>query len=79
MLFNNGLHTIHHLHPTLHWSESPAEHAKIEHLIDDSLIEPSFWGYLFKSYIIGMFVPSYKTKSMRVARLESNNKETIPA
>lgn len=74
MLFNNGLHTIHHLHPTLHWSESPEEHAKIEHLIDDSLIESSFWGYLFKSYILGVFIPKYKTKSMRVARISATGK-----
>lgn len=71
LLFNNGLHTIHHIHPTIHWSETPQEHAKIEHLIDDSLIESSFWYFLFKSYILGMFMPKYKTKSMRVARLSS--------
>lgn len=71
LLFNNGLHTIHHIHPTIHWSEIPQEHAKIEHLIDDSLIESSFWYFLFKSYILGIFMPKYKTKSMRVARLSS--------
>ena len=71
LLFNNGLHTIHHIHPTIHWSETPQEHAKIEHLIDDSLIESSFWYFLYKSYILGMFMPKYKTKSMRVARLSS--------
>ncbi len=71
LLFNNGLHTIHHIHPTIHWSETPQEHAKIEHLIDDSLIESSFWYFLFKSYILGIFMPKYKTKSMRVARLSS--------
>ena len=71
LLFNNGLHTIHHIHPTIHWSETPQEHAKIEHLIDDSLIESSFWYFLYKSYILGIFMPKYKTKSMRVARLSS--------
>ena len=71
LLFNNGLHTIHHIHPTIHWSEIPQEHAKIEHLIDDSLIESSFWYFLYKSYILGIFMPKYKTKSMRVARLSS--------
>ena len=71
LLFNNGLHTIHHIHPTIHWSETPQEHAKIEHLIDDSLIESSFWYFLYKSYILGIFMPKYKTKSMRVARFSS--------
>jgi fatty acid desaturase len=28
LTFNNGFHTIHHLHPTMHWSRLPLEHAK---------------------------------------------------
>jgi beta-carotene hydroxylase len=70
MLFNNGLHTVHHLYPNLHWSETPAEHELIKHKIDPSLIETSFWGFLFRVYIMGLFSEKYKTKSMRVARIQ---------
>jgi len=46
MLFNNGYHTAHHEIAGLHWSQVPAEHKKIEHLIDNSLKERSFWWYI---------------------------------
>ncbi|MCY7362012.1 MAG: fatty acid desaturase [Ignavibacteria bacterium] len=49
MLFNNGLHTVHHDKAGLHWSKVPEEHAKMQHLIDDSLKEKSFWGYIFRA------------------------------
>lgn len=70
MLFNNGLHTIHHMYPTLHWSDAPAEHAKIESKIDPSLMETSFWGFIIRTYILGIFIPKFRTKSMRVARMQ---------
>lgn len=75
LLFNNGYHTIHHLHPTLHWSEAKAEHDKIVHLIDDSLIESGFWPYMFRVYVGGLFFPKYRTKSMRVERMAKLTKE----
>jgi beta-carotene hydroxylase len=68
-LFNNGLHTVHHMNANLHWSKLPEAHKKIEHLIDPSLNEKSFWGYLFKAYILSVFAPKYKTKSMRLKRM----------
>ncbi|MGB1247471.1 MAG: fatty acid desaturase family protein [Chitinophagales bacterium] len=72
MLFNNGMHTVHHLYPSLHWSELPEEHEKIKHLIDDSLIEENgFWAYIIRSYVVGLFIPKYRTSSMRVARMKS--------
>lgn len=74
MLFNNGYHTVHHLYPNLHWSETPEEHAKIEHLIDDSLMESGFWPYIFRAYVLALFIPKYRTSSMRVARMEAENK-----
>lgn len=70
MLFNNGYHTVHHIYPTSHWSDAKEEHDKIAHKIDSSLNEPSFWGYLFKSYVLAVFSDKYKVKSMRVARME---------
>lgn len=70
MLFNNGYHTVHHDKAGVHWSKVPEEHAKVEHLIDDSLKERSFWWYIFRAYFLSLFVPKYKTDSMRLERLK---------
>ena len=69
MLFNNGYHTVHHERAGLHWSKTPEAHAKIEAKISPQLKVPSFWGFLFKSYIAGIFVPKYRTASMRIERM----------
>lgn len=69
MLFNNGLHTVHHLNANMHWSLLREAHDKVDHLIDDSLKEQSFWWYLFRVYILGIFSPKARTKSMRLARI----------
>lgn len=74
-LFNNGLHTVHHINAAKHWSLLPAEHAKIEPMIDPSLNEKSFWWFLIKTYILGIFIPSFRTKNMRVARLKRQAEE----
>lgn len=68
-LLNNGLHTAHHVNPMTHWADLPAEHARIEHLIDPRLNEPSFWGYFVKAYILGPFSDRFATHSMRLDRM----------
>lgn len=68
-LFNNGYHTIHHERAGIHWSNLPEAHAKIEHLIDDSLKERSFWWYVGRTYLLGPFVPGFRTVSMRGHRI----------
>lgn len=70
-LFNNAYHTVHHLYPGLHWSKLPEQHAKVEHLIDPALNEKSFWWYILRQYILGPFIPSLRTKSMRLERMAS--------
>jgi fatty acid desaturase len=67
-LFNNGLHTAHHIRANVHWSELPEMHAKIEHLIAPELKERGFWPYVFRVYIIGLFIPKYRGTSMRLER-----------
>lgn len=69
-LFNNGLHTIHHMKPGLHWSETRAAHNEIKHLIDPVLKEKYLFWYLIRVYILGIFVPKFRTDSMRLARKE---------
>lgn len=70
-LFNNGYHTVHHDSPGMHWSKAPEAHARIAHTIDPSLTEKSFFGFLFRVYILGMFIPRYRTRSMRLDRMAS--------
>ena len=79
LLFNNGFHTIHHERAGIHWSKTPEEHAKIEHLIDDSLKERSFWWYMIRSYILSPFVPAFRTRSMRLERIRQEEAEARKA
>ncbi len=74
MLFNNGLHTIHHETAGLHWSQVPEEHKKIEKNIDSSLLERSFWWYIFRNYVLGLFNNKFKTDSMRLRRIEAERR-----
>ncbi|MGB9338793.1 MAG: fatty acid desaturase [Polyangiales bacterium] len=69
LLFNNGLHTVHHDNPGLHWSNAPAAHAKIAADIDPRLNEPSFWWFLVRVYILGMFSSEARGSSMRLGRI----------
>jgi beta-carotene hydroxylase len=69
-LFNNGYHTIHHEKANIHWSETPKYHKEIENKIDPVLIEKSFWGYIFRVYVLGAFNSKLKTNSMRLERLK---------
>jgi beta-carotene hydroxylase len=76
-LFNNGYHTAHHDKAGIHWSKVPEEHRKIEHLIDKSLNERSFWAYIFRSYFLGLFIKKYRTHSMRLERIENTSHTSI--
>lgn len=69
LLFNNGLHTIHHHKAGLHWSKVPEAHKEIEHNISPILLERSFWWYITKSYFLGIFIPKFRTSSMRLERM----------
>ena len=78
LLFNNGFHTVHHDKAGMHWSRAPEAHALIAHTIDPTLNEKSFWGYIVRNYILGAFIPSCRTKSMRLARIEAQS-SVLPA
>lgn len=71
MLFNNGYHTVHHDKASSHWSNSPALHKEVADKIDPQLIERSFWWYIIRVYFLGMFIPKYRTKSMRLERIKA--------
>jgi len=69
LLFNNGLHTVHHDNPGLHWSNARAAHANIADDIDPRLNEQSFWWLLIRVYILGMFSRDARSSSMRLERM----------
>lgn len=64
LVFNNGYHTAHHQSAGLHWSKLPEAHAKIAHLIDPELNQPSIFGFCLKAYLLGIFSEAYRTKQI---------------
>jgi len=49
---NNGLHCIHHLHPTTHWSQYERLHKEeVEPFNHPALNQPSMIGYIFKTFV----------------------------
>jgi beta-carotene hydroxylase len=77
LLFNNGYHTAHHVSTGLHWSQLPAKHKELEPKIDPILNETNMVWYFFRNYFLGILIPSCRTSSMRVARIEKN--QTVSA
>jgi len=69
LLFNNGYHTIHHHKAGLHWNKVPEAHKEIEHNINPILLERSFWWDIIRSYFLSIFIPKFRTKSMRLERI----------
>ena len=55
ILFNNGYHTVHHMKPGVHWSQTPALDAEVAARIDPSLREPSLLRYLGHTYFVRLF------------------------
>ena len=68
-LLNNGLHTAHHISPGIHWSRLREKHDQIAPKIDPRLNEENFAWYLFRVYILGLFIPSCRTDNMRMERM----------
>jgi beta-carotene hydroxylase len=61
LLFNNGYHAVHHLKAGMHWSLAPAAHAEVAHHIHPELNPRSLFWWMFKSYVLGLFVPRFAT------------------
>ncbi len=70
ILINNGLHTAHHVAPGVHWSKLPELHAKLEEKIDPTLNEKRFGWYLFRTYVLAIFVPKMRATNMRMERMK---------
>jgi len=79
LVFNNGLHTVHHANAGTHWSDARAEHAKIEHLIDPRLNERSFLWWVFRAYVLSIFIPPFRTKQVGRAPFDTPDAGVVDA
>lgn len=71
LLFNNGYHTVHHLKPGIHWSQTPKLHAEHRSKIDAELLVPSMPVFLFQMYILSALRGEKRpTRVQRPARHE---------
>lgn len=77
LLFNNGFHTVHHDHPGLHWSKTPAAHAKMSAQINPRLNEQSFWWFLVRVYVFGAFIRNARSSSMRLERMDREAEDLL--
>ncbi len=69
LLLNNGYHTVHHEKPGTHWSRLGDEHRRMAHRIDPVLNVKSFWWYIARTFLLAPFVPRWRSRSLRLARL----------
>jgi beta-carotene hydroxylase len=64
-VFENGLHTVHHEHPGVHWSRYRALHDARSERIDPRLNANSLFGYVLRTYL---FDPLFRPRA-RAAEL----------
>jgi beta-carotene hydroxylase len=76
-LINNGYHTAHHISPGAHWSKLKEKHYKLADKIDSSLNESNFGWYLLRTFILSIFIPKYRSKSMRLERISKQQSEMV--
>ena len=49
---NNGYHTVHHMHPRMHWTKLPAYHAEhVKPHIHPGLDRPSILAYMWEQFV----------------------------
>lgn len=78
LCFNIGLHTAHHLHPRVHWSQLPSLHASLQASIHPQLNEGGLFSYMLRTYIFSLFLPRFRSHSLMQQReLTSSSKENL--
>ena len=75
-MLNNGLHTVHHENPNMHWSLARHEHDQVAHLIAPQLKSHLLW-YFFSTYFLGIFFKRFRTQSMRLERIQATSQEVV--
>jgi fatty acid desaturase len=64
LVFNNGLHTIHHENPGSHWGDAYKFHAEIADKVHPDLNWRSFWWWVIRGYVLPTFLPMLETKQI---------------
>ncbi|MEE8301765.1 MAG: fatty acid desaturase [Candidatus Tectomicrobia bacterium] len=75
MHFNHGYHAVHHMDSSLHWSEWPVAHRKIQDRIRPELNQNNLPWYVAKLFLLQHLFPSLRTVDFRQRRpsLSSEN------
>lgn len=76
LLFNAGLHTAHHFHERSHWSELPEIHERYRKEIDPRLNERGLASYIFRTYLLSLFVPRLRSESLMRAPDKVDTRQT---
>ena len=79
LVFNNGLHTVHHANAGTHWADLRVEHEKIADKIDPRLNEVSFWWWVVRAYILSIFIPPFRTKQVGRAPFDTPDAGAVTA
>ena len=68
LLFNIGLHTAHHENPHAHWSELSKLHCeRYRDRVDPALSERGLVPYMLRVFVLGAFVPRFRSRSLMPA------------
>lgn len=63
-VFDAGYHTVHHEHPSVHWSRYGELHRQRAARIHPSLCESSVLGFCMKTYGLGALWPRFRTRPL---------------
>ena len=72
LFFNIGYHSAHHLRGGIHWSELARLHREIADDLPQQLIERSLLCYIARVFLLSPFVPSWRSRSLRVLPTEKS-------
>ena len=59
--FNHGFHSVHHIDPSLHWSEWPGAHRLAAHRWHPALQEAHLPWYLLRTYFLAWAWPAWRS------------------
>ncbi len=64
LCFNIGLHTAHHLHPRVHWTQLPALHQRYASQVHPHLNAGPLLPYMVRTFLIGIFSSAARSSSL---------------